>query len=132
MIGLDTNVLVRFLVQDDAEQAALADEFLREHCTHENPGWINRIVLCELVWILERAYGCSREEVRNTLVGLCRSSELAVEDPSSVWRAIEAYGSGRADFADALMVETNLLCECEETVTFDREAAGPRGARLLA
>jgi len=131
MIGLDTNVLVRFLVQDDAEQSALAAEFLRENCTTDNPGWINRIVLCELAWVLERAYGCSREEIRNTLVALCRSGELAVEDPSCVWRAIEAYGSGKADFADALMVETNLRSECEETVTFDREAARLRGARLL-
>lgn len=132
MIGIDTNVLVRFFVQDDAGQAARAAEFLKSECTPENPGWINRIVLCELVWVLEGTYNSSREEIAAVLEALAQTAEVRIEDLARVWSALRAYRDHNADFADALISETNLAHGCESTVTLDRKATGLAGMRPLA
>ncbi len=131
MIGIDTNVLVRYLVQDDAEQAARATAFLSSECTSERPGWINRIVLCQLVWVLERSYRSSREEIAGVLEALAQTAELQVENLASVWNALRAYRDHQADFADALLAATNLAHGCETTVTFDKKAARLAGMRSL-
>ncbi|MDY0005009.1 MAG: type II toxin-antitoxin system VapC family toxin [Polyangia bacterium] len=131
MIGVDTNVLVRYLVRDDEPQAMLAEAFLRSSCTAKRPGFISRVVLCELVWVLERAYRFPREEIASTIDGLGRTVELRLEDLPAVWRALELYRSGKAGFADALLSVTNLSLGCEETVTFDTQAGALGGMRLL-
>jgi len=129
MIGIDTNILVRYIVQDDKQQAALAASVLNEQCTREQPGWINRIVLCELVWVLESAYRCSRDEIAATLSALLQTAELETEDPDLVWQAIQAYESNQADFADALLFASNHRQGCRHTLTLDRKAARlPTGA----
>lgn len=131
MIGLDTNVLVRFLVQDDPDQARMALAFLQESCTRERPGFINRIVLCELAWVLKGTYRCTREEVARAIEGLASMAEVRVEDPEETWQAVSAYRAGEADFSDALMALTNRSLGCETTVTFDRRAASVTGMSLL-
>lgn len=131
MTGLDTNVLVRYVVRDDEAQAKAAAAFIAEHCTPQSPGWINRIVLCELAWVLQSAYKFSRSEICGLLDRLLRTRQLRVEDLPQAWQALAAYRSGKGDFADALLAWTNRDQGCEMTATFDREAASFGGFRLL-
>lgn len=131
MIGIDTNVLVRHLVQDDPRQSRAATKVITQDCTREAPGFINRIVLCELVWVLESAYGYSKETIVNVLDKLLRTSQLMIEDAQSAWTAFRMYQKGKADFAACLLGATNRLTGCESTVTFDQAASKLDGFQLL-
>lgn len=131
MIGIDTNVLVRHLVQDDPRQSRAATKVITQDCTREAPGFINRIVLCELVWVLESAYGYSKETIVNVLDKLLRTSQLMIEDAQSAWTAFRMYQKGKADFADCLLGATNRLTGCDSTVTFDQAASKLDGFQLL-
>lgn len=131
MTGLDTNILVRYCVRDDEAQAKAAAAFVAAHCTPESPGWVNRIVLCEFVWVLQRAYKFSRGEISGLLERLLRTRQLRVEDLPQAWRALTLYRSGKGDFADAFLASTNRDKGCEMTVTFDRQAASLEGMQLL-
>ena len=130
MTGIDTNVLVRYLVQDDPEQARKASRFITEECSTENPGLINRIVLCELVWVLETAYGYARESVARTLEKILRTSQLTIEDHQEAWSSFREYQGG-ADFADSFVAAVNRRLGCERTVTFDRKAGRRTGFAIL-
>lgn len=130
MIGVDTNVLVRYLTQDDARQARAAAAVLERECTAEQPGFLNDVVLCETVWVLEDAYGYTRSQLVPVLEQLVRTAQLRFSDVSALWRAIEAYRKG-FDFADALIGEENLRRGCRETVTFDRRAGRLPSFRLV-
>jgi predicted nucleic-acid-binding protein len=123
VIGLDTNVLVRFLVRDDPAMADRAERAIRQHCSPEQPGFINHIVLCELAWVLERAYDYRRADVANVLDALCRAMDFRVQDVEIVKGAIEPFREERADFADCLLGLTNRAAGCDTTITFDREAS---------
>jgi len=132
VIGIDTNVLVRYFVQDDPGQTALASELLTMRCTAESPGWINRVVLCEFVWVLERAYKCPRAEIAGVIEVLAQTAELQIEDLGSVWTAVRVYRRDNVDFADALLSSVNLGHGCGTTVTFDRRAGRLEGMHLLS
>lgn len=123
MIGIDTNVLVRFLTADDPDQSARAAAFLEDACTADAPGFINRIVACELVWVLGGAYGHVRADIARTIRMLLETAEIRMEDPAAVWGALSHYEAGDCDFADACLGLTNAQAGCEKTVTFDRGAA---------
>ncbi len=129
MTGIDTNVLVRFLAQDNPEQARKASRFLTRDCTAERPGFINRIVLCELVWVLESAYGYPREQVAMSLDMILRTKQLAVEDQPEAWLSLREYREG-ADFADAFIAAVNRRRGCDRTLTFDRRAGRRSGFDL--
>lgn len=122
MKGLDTNVLLRYFVADDSSQAVRAARFIKNNCTRETPGFINRIVLCELVWVLESAYGYARAEIVRLLEMMLRTAEFTVEDQAAAWAASRHFAAGRCDFADALLALTNERAGCGSTVTFDRKA----------
>jgi predicted nucleic-acid-binding protein len=131
MIGLDTNVLVRFLVQDEPEQAAAASGLfagLRE----EAPGFLCREVLVELVWVLEHACGLSRLDIARALDSLLEARELLVEAADRVAIAVDRYRKGRAGFADQMIALAGQGTGCRETVTFDRQASALPGLRLLS
>ena len=132
MIGIDTNVLVRHLVQDDPLQSRVAIKVITTQCTREDPGFINRIVLCELVWVLESAYGYSKETIVNVLDKLLRTSQLKIEDTQSAWTSFRMYQQGKADFADCLLGATNRVNGCEWTGTFDQAASKLDGFQLLS
>ena len=131
MIALDTNILVRLLVKDDASQLALAQAYLREHCTPESPAFVNRVVIAEFVWVLESYYGYPREQVSQALDGVLATSVLKVEDAASVRQALARYRSGTVDFADALIALTNLRAGASTTLTFDKKAAHLEEITLL-
>lgn len=127
MIGLDTNVLVRFFVRDDAAMAERAERAIRQRCSPDAPGFINHIVLCELVWVLDRAYDYRREHIAALLDALCRAVDFRVHDTEIVKQAIELFRRGSADFADCMIGVVNRAAECETTLTFDEEASALAG-----
>jgi len=122
MIGLDTNVIVRYLVQDDARQSAVANAFVENTLDAARPGFIGPIVLCELVWVLEDAYGYRREQIADALHRLFEVDRFQFEDAELAWRALDAYRAG-VDFSDALIALANERAGCEYTASFDRRAA---------
>src|SRR5579871_2540557 len=126
MTGIDTKVLVRYLVQDDPEQARKATRLITNECSSEDPGFINRIVLCELVWVLETAYGYAREQVAFALEKILRTAQFEIEDHQEAWSSLREYQNG-ADFADSLIAAVNRGHGCERSVTFDRKAGRRTG-----
>lgn len=131
MIGLDTNVVVRFLAQDDDVQSSIASRFMAK-LTRERPGFISAVVLAEITWVLSRAYKAPRADIASAVEGLLRSAELVIENADAAYRALGAYqASTTAEFADALIAQTASLAGASETVTFDRDAAAALGMRLL-
>ncbi len=130
MKALDTNVLLRYLLRDDPAQARSAKSFIDRECSPEDPGFINRIVLCETVWVLERGYAYSREVVFRVLDNLLLVQQLAIEDRDEALIALREYREG-ADFSDSLIAAINRRMGCEYTVTFDQKAARRNGFQLL-
>ena len=131
MIGLDTNVVVRYLAQDDAKQSAAATRLFERLLTPDNPGFLSGIVLCELAWVLADCYDADRARIRGAIDGLLAAKQLMVESPDVVRRALRAWDESAADFADALLGELARAEGAEKTVTFDRAAAKLPGFELL-
>ena len=131
MIGLDTNVLVRYLAQDDPGQAAMATRLI-EGFEAEAPGFISTVTLVETVWVLAKAYGTARGDIATVVEGLLRSRELAVQDAEIHYLALRAFQTDAIDYADAVIAETGKRAGCVETVTFDRRAAAGGQMGLLA
>lgn len=123
MIAIDTNVLVRLIARDDARQFAAAKSFLKKHSSTDEPAFVNRIVLVELVWVLESLYEYRREQIATVIEGLLATSAFRVEEASDVRAALSEYRKGGADFADALIEVTNLRQGATVTATFDKAAA---------
>ena len=123
MSGLDTNVLVRYIVQDDPEQSKLATKFIETNCTAEQPGRVNTIVLCELTWVLSSGYGYDRNTIAAVLRGMFSSPELLIEEDEAAWQALKAYEQGSAGFSDFLIGALNHRHGSSPTVTFDKKAA---------
>ena len=131
MIGLDTNVIIRFLAQDDAIQSPVATRFM-SRLSREQPGFVSAVVLAEITWVLARAYKASREDIANAVESLLRTAELIIENAEAAYRALAVYHvSGSAQFADALIAQTAMLAGASEIVSFDRTAASEAGMRLL-
>lgn len=131
MIGLDTNVLVRYIVRDDPAQTALADHCIEYTCSREEPGYISHLVLAELIWVLECGYGYPRPMLGEVLVTLLSSEEIRIQDAPLIRLALGAFLAGAADFADCLIGALHRRAECETTVTFDKKAARLPTHRLL-
>lgn len=122
MIGLDTNVLVRLLTRDDARQFAAARRYIAANCSSEDPAFINRVVVIEVLWVLESAYAeYGRNQIADALEGLLNTAEFSVEDGTSMRSAISQYRAG-VDFVDALIATLNTLHGCRATATFDKRA----------
>jgi predicted nucleic-acid-binding protein len=124
MIGLDTNVLVRYIVCDDDEQAAAATRLIDSQCTEDTPGFVNLVVLCEVSWVLARGYKYDRATVAQVIRGILSSSELIVDQSDTAWRALGSFEAGKADFADYIIGGHNRSMQAQPTYTFDQCAAG--------
>ncbi|MBL8516105.1 MAG: type II toxin-antitoxin system VapC family toxin [Betaproteobacteria bacterium] len=130
MIGLDTNILVRYFAQDDAGQSALANKLIAS-LSKEQPGFVSLIVLCELVWVLEDAYAITKPRIVDILNSLLQSDELVIEEKASAWAALTAFRDQSLDYSDALIAEAGKLAGCRHTLTFDKSAAKSAGFALL-
>ena len=130
MIGLDTNVLVRYIMQDDARQSPLASKLV-ESLTVDAPGLITLVSVVELVWVMESCYAIERAQLGDALEGLLRTKEFVVERAETVWKAVRIFRDSSADFADCLIERCAASAGCERTMTFDRSAAKTCGMTLI-
>ena len=130
MTGLDTNVIVRFLVQDDQEQSAAAER-LFDTFTADAPGFISVISMVELVWVLQSCYEVNRNDVLRVMEDLLRTRELIVERAELIWQSLRLFAKGNADFADCVIECCGHAAGCDHTMTFDQNAAKSAGMRLL-
>lgn len=131
MIGLDTNVLVRYITQDEPAQAAAATELLESRISTEQPGHVAQVVLTELVWVLDRGYGYAKPDLIRVVRELLSVRELNIEKADEAWAAVQAFETGQADFADYLIGISGRSAGCSTTFTFDRRAARSRQHTLL-
>lgn len=122
MIGLDTNVLIRYLTQDDPIQSAKATEILERRLTLKNPGFVSVVAMVETVWVLDRAYGLTAQEIATAVERLLQVEVLTIENEQEVFTAMVALKQGRGSFADALIAELGARAGCTGTLTFDRKA----------
>ena len=130
MIGLDTNVLVRFFAQDDPLQSPKADEVMGS-LTVEDPGWVGVAAILELVWVLGSKSHFDRKIIAKTLDQLLSREEIVIEQFETVQNALQLFRKGGADFADCLIASSARAGGCKRTVTFDRIAARDTGMELL-
>jgi len=130
MIGLDTNVLVRYIAQDDLVQSAKATDLI-ESLSAASPGFIAMVSVVELVWVLQSCYRSSKDEIIHVLDMLLRTKELTVERADVVWQALRRFTVANADFADCLIERCAHAAECDYIVTFDHNAAKTAGMRHL-
>jgi predicted nucleic-acid-binding protein len=131
MQGIDTNVLVRYILQDDPQQSQQANDFIEGECSPNNPAFINGIILCELVWVLETAYEYERKEISEILDKILRVRQFYIDQPEITWQALRGYSQDGADFADHYIAYLNAKNGCEYTVTFDKKASKLNYFRLL-
>jgi predicted nucleic-acid-binding protein len=122
MIGLDTNILVRYLAQDDPVQSPIATELIEYRLTEEEPGFISVVAMAEVAWVLERAYGLADQDIAAAIEGVLQAEVLVVENEQEVFTAMVALKEGRGSFADALIGVLGAKAGCARTVTFDRRA----------
>lgn len=122
MIGLDTNVVVRYLAQDDPVQSPKATRLIEHDLTGEEPGYISVVVMAEIAWVLERAYHLAAAEVAAAIEALLQTDVLVVESEQEVFTAMIAVKEGRGSFADALIGALCAKAGCSATLTFDRKA----------
>lgn len=123
MIGLDTNVVVRYITQDEPRQAAAATRLFERTLSPENPGFVSLIGLCEICWVLGDLYAADRNRIHAVVEGLLGSKQIVVESTELVWKALRAWQGSAADFSDALIGEVAAAHGAEKVATFDKAAA---------
>ena len=120
MIALDTNVLVRFLVEDDAAQHRRAAQLIERASREELPLLVTDVVLCELVWVLDYSYRVDRARLIAVLRELLSARQLLIVSRDTIARAVDAFASGRGDFADYVIREQARALGTDSVATFDR------------
>jgi len=130
MTGIDTNVLIRFVMADDLEQYHKADR-LMQSLSIQSPGFITYVCIAEFVWMLETRYGKPKATIAEWLTRLAESDELVLENREAVKQALIRYSTTASDFADCPIERAGFLAGCARTVTFDEGAAETTGMRLL-
>ena len=128
MIGLDTNVLVRYATQDDPQQSAIAERII-DSLTPQNPGFVSQIALVESVWVLRRLFDANDESIDRFVTHLLDARELVIENPDGARQALAATRGG-PEFTDAVLAQAGLAAGCDYTVTFDRRVAAVVGMQL--
>ena len=131
MIGLDTNVLVRYIMQDDPKQSAKATKLI-ESLDADRPGYITMVSVVELYWVLTSCYELTGQQVAQALEVMLRTKQLLVERADQGLSALRVLGEGGADFADCLSERSASGAGCGETMTLDIEAAKHAGMTLIA
>lgn len=130
MIGLDTNVIVRYVMQDDPTQSQKAARLI-EAFSAESPGFVPLVVVVEFVWVLTSCYELTREQVAAAIDGILHAKEFVVDRMEQIAQALRVYGSGSADFADCLIERGATSAGCEKTMTFDISAAKSAAMTLI-
>jgi predicted nucleic-acid-binding protein len=129
--GLDTNVLARYLTEDDPVQSRRAADLIRTVTTRGGRCYISAIVLCELAWVLRRAYRVSQRDLVETLDRILATTQFVIGDKDLVRQGLDAYRAGRADFADYVIGAVHADAGCAKTATFDRRLRGAGGFQVI-
>ena len=127
MIAFDANLLLRLLLNDQAQQARQAEQLLQRAVAAGERVLLPDIVLCEMEWVLESVYGLARTDILQALRGLFSADEFDFANRGAVAIAIQRYAAGKADFSDYLIGESATLAGASVTYTFDRELARAPG-----
>jgi predicted nucleic-acid-binding protein len=122
MMGLDTNVLIRYLTQDDPVQSAKATEIIERRLTGKNPGFVSVVAMVETVRVLDRAYSLTAKEISSVVERMLQIEVLTIENEQQVFSAMIALKQGRGSFSDALIAELGVRAGCARTLTFDQKA----------
>jgi predicted nucleic-acid-binding protein len=130
VIGLDTNILVRFFAQDEPTQSVGATNLIASLST-EDRGYITLVAVTELVWVMQGSYNKTKEETIALLEKLLSTKELLLENAEVIWDAIRSYDGSQADFPDCLIERSAYRAGCKHTATFDGKAARSAGMVLL-
>ena len=131
MIGLDTNVLVRYIIQDDAKQSPKATKIIETLDGVEKIGYVSLVSIVELVWVLGTSYELTRAQVAQALDSLIRAKQLKIESADQVIRALRVFKAGKSDFADCMIERSANSAGCEKTITFDVIASRHAGMTLI-
>jgi predicted nucleic-acid-binding protein len=123
MIGLDTNILVRYLTQDDPFQSPKATEIIERRLTEEAPGFVSIVAMVETVWVLDRAYGLSAHKIATAVERMLQTDVLVIENEQEVFTAMIALKEGQGSFADSVIAALGVRAGCSCTLTFDHKAA---------
>jgi predicted nucleic-acid-binding protein len=132
MIGVDTNVLMRYLAQDEPRQSARATKLFEKELSAQNPGFISTVVLAETCWVLERVYGATQAELAQTVEDLLESAQLVISERAAVLKAVARAKKSNCGFVDCLITELAHAGGAARMVTFDSKAAKKAGMVLLA
>ena len=130
MIGLDTNILVRYLAQDDPIQSAKASEIFERRLTEENPGFISIVAMVEIICVLDRAYGLTATEIAAVVERMVQTDVLVVDHEQEIFTAMIALKQGKGSFSDAVIAALGARAACSCTLTFDRKAERLSGFKL--
>jgi predicted nucleic-acid-binding protein len=131
MIGLDTNVVVRYLAQDDPIQSAKATQIFERRLTEQEPGFISLVTMVETVWVLDTVYGLAAREIAQAVERMLQADTLVIQNEQEVFTAVVALKSGRGSFADALVGALGTWAGCSSTLTFDRKAGRVEGFEVV-
>jgi predicted nucleic-acid-binding protein len=130
MIGLDTNILIRYLTQDDPVQSLKASEIIERRLTEKNPGFVSIVAMVETVWVLDRAYSFPAQEIAAAVERMLQTDMLIIENEQEVFTAMIALKNGQGSFADAVIAALGARASCSCTLTFDHKAARLPGFQL--
>lgn len=130
MIGLATNVLVRYIMQDDVKQSLKATKLI-ESLNSDNPGYITMVSIVELYWVLTVSYELTGQQAAQALEAILRTKQFLVERADQVMRALRVFEEGKADLADCLIERSASGAGCEQTMTFDVKASKYAGMTLI-
>jgi len=130
MKGLDTNVLLRYLTQDDPVQSPKATEIVEQRFTREDPGFVSLVAMAEIVWVLNSVYGRTDREIAQTVERLLQADTLVLQNEQQVFTAMVALKQGWGGFSDALIAALGAWAGCESTLTFDKKALRMPGFEL--
>lgn len=130
MIGLDTNVLVRYVAQDDPKQSPKASALI-ESFTINSPGFVTAVSVVELVWVLQSCYESTKSQIILVLETLLRTRELKIENADVVWQALRLFSDSKADFADCLIERSAKAAGCDYVVSFDSKAIKTTGMQAV-
>jgi len=131
MIGLDTNILVRYLTQDDPVQSPRATEIMERRLTEEQPGFVSIVAMVETVWVLDRAYRLATQEIAAAVERILQTDVLVVEKEQQVFTAMIALKERRGSFADAMIAALGANAGCSYTLTFDQKALRLSGFKAV-
>lgn len=130
MIGLDTNILIRYLTQDDPVQSPKATEIIERRLNSANAGFVSVVTMTEVAWVLDRAYGLTPRAIAAAVERMLHVDVLVVENEQEIFAAMVALKQGRGTFADALIAELGTRAGCLHTLTFDKKALRLSGFKL--